>query len=278
MKVLKGIWNFLLSFLLCLILMVSFAIILLSNTLLNKQYVLRQLEKNDYYGRIQTDLKNGFEEYQYQSGFPEEIFANLFTNELVKEDINTMVDYLYDGSELTNHTEFVKDQINQNMNQYFTENNIKVSAQEQKNIEEYQRLIVSVYEDKVNILPNHIDKIAHIIPKIQKIIGIAEKVMIAVLVVMVIVILSTNWRNMTDGVCTIATGLLSAGILLELIRWVVSKNIDIKNVVLFSQSLSDLAREIVSEILLKFTSFGLMFIVIGLVGIVIGSYGKVKKE
>lgn len=279
MKILKGIWNCVVSFLFCLILIAGFVVILLSNTLLNKQYVLKQLEKNDYYGRIQTDLKNGFEEHQYQSGFPDQVFENLFTNELVKEDINSLVDHLYEGSEIRNHTEFVREQIAKNMNQYFSENNINMSEQEQRNVDEYQKLIVNIYEDKINILPNSvIEKGANIIPKIQKVIGIAEKVIIGTIVVIIVVILSTNWRTLKDGICVIGTGLLSAGILLQLMRFVVTKNIDIKNILLFNQSLSDLAKQIISEILLKFTSFGLMFIVIGMLTIIVVNYFKIQKS
>ncbi len=168
MKIVKRIWNFGIAFLLCLGLVGGFVILLGTHTVLNKEYVLQQLAKNDYYERIQTDFKNRLEEYQYQSGFPETVFENLYTEEWIKEDVDAMINHLYDGAEMINHSANIEEQVMANINQYLLENNIDLTKTEQQNVEAFQKIIVDVYEENINILPNQVSKLSNVLVKVGR--------------------------------------------------------------------------------------------------------------
>ena len=279
MKIVKKIANGLLSFLVCLNLVAVFMVFLFSHTLPSKEYILKQMEKCDYYGRIETDLNNGFDAYKYQSGFPDEVFRDLFYKEEVKQDIVSLVNHIYEGTELTNHAENVVEKLAKNIEQHLNENQITLTEQEKNNVEEYKKLMIEVYQEKVIVIPSeYVEKMASGIGKIKPFMGMAEKAVIGTLLILIIVIGVLNFKTIEEGICTLGVGLLSAGTLLELSQLLVTKSIDIKNVLLLSQSLSDFMKKVTFDILSTITGCGIAFILLGLIAIVGGSYRKVKKK
>lgn len=279
MKVVKKIINIVLSFLLCLGIVGGFMIMLFSNTVLSKKYALNQLEKNGYYEKVQTDLKNGFEEYQYQSGFPNTVFQNLCSSDMIKRDIDLMINYLYgETSEMMNHSVTVEERITKNINEYLSENNIVLTQEQQDNVEQFKEIVVNVYENKISIVSNYIDQVANVIKKMAEVMKIFQMAVIGFVIFMIIVILIINFNCFSDFISTIAVSFLSGGILLELINWVIVKQIDIKNIVLLTQSLSDLIKEISYDVLAKFCWYGGIFIVIGVGAIIVSNYKKVREK
>lgn len=164
------------------------------------------------------------------------------------------------------------------MNNYLTENNIVLIGEQKKNIEEYQNLIVKVYEDKVNSAFSYVKKVRPVLEKIQMAIGVVKWILIGSLVALLIFALLLNLRTMGLFVSTIGIALLASGSVLECLNFVVHKNIDIQNILLFAQSFSDLIKYILYDLLSKVNFYGIVAIVLGIVGIVWGSYGRYKKE
>lgn len=278
MKIVKGVCNTIIAFFLTIVILANFIIILLSNTLLDANYMLGLVEENGYYEKIETDLKNGFQEYQYQSGLPDEVFENLYSSSELKKDIDSIIKNVYEGTEVTSHAESVKTKILENVNNYLTENNIVLIGEQKKNIEEYQNLIVKVYEDKVNSAFSYVKKVRPVLEKIQMAIGVVKWILIGSLVALLIFALLLNLRTMGLFVSTIGIALLASGSVLECLNFVVHKNIDIQNILLFAQSFSDLIKYILYDLLSKVNFYGIVAIVLGIVGIVWESYGRYKKE
>lgn len=278
MKIVKGVCNTIIAFFLTIVILANFIIILLSNTLLDANYMLGLVEENGYYEKIETDLKNGFQEYQYQSGLPDEVFENLYSSSELKKDIDSIIKNVYEGTEVTSHAESVKTKILENVNNYLTENNIVLIGEQKKNIEEYQNLIVKVYEDKVNSAFSYVKKVRPVLEKIQMAIGVVKWILIGSLVALLIFALLLNLRTMGLFVSTIGIALLASGSVLECLNFVIHKNIDIQNILLFAQSFSDLIKYILYDLLSKVNFYGIVAIVLGIVGIVWGSYGRYKKE
>lgn len=276
MRVVKMMGRILLVFLLTLGLIGGVAVMLISHTVLNKAYILKQLTEQNYYERIQTDLKNGFEEYQYQSGLPEEIFANLYTEEWVKEEVDSMLGYVYEGTEKVSHVMELEEKLTQNVNQYLNEKHLVLSEKELQNIETFKDLMVNVYEGKINVLSNWTDKIAKGIQVIQGVMAMGQKVVLGVLVVIVGLIFLLNWKEIGASIGTLSASLLAMGILLQLGNFVITSQIDIENVLLFSQSWSDLAKAVVYDMLMKMCWVGWLGIGVGILGIVGSSFAKRK--
>lgn len=278
MKIVKGIINSILAFLLCVSFVAGFIVVLLSNTVLNEKYVLAQLAKNQFYEKVEIDLKNGFEEYQYQSGFPETVFENLCSREMIEKDVNDVIMYWYQGVEMRNHSTDVSQQIQANIEQYLKENNVEITEKQQENIQEFEKMIVQVYENKVGIVSNYSKQIAKTMEKGKEVITLAKKILIGVFVVILILTLLINIKAFPAFVSTIGTSLLASGILLEFIRFVIEKNIDIHNILIFTQALSDFIKEMMYNVLTKLSWSGILLIIVGIMSIIVSNYRKERRN
>ena len=276
MKVVKKIGEVLIAFLLTLLIVLNFVIILVSNTILNKNYLISRLEKSDFYEKIETDLKNGFEEYQYQSGLPESVFDNLCSTEMIKEDINLVINNLYDGTEISSsNLEIVKQKITENVNDYLRENNVVLTGEQQKNIDEFQQLIIDVYANKtVNLFSSFSTQIGEMIQKVSKVIGVVKIFVEICLIIFIVILIICNFRNIGSLLNIFGIALSSSGMLLIWINWLINKNINIDNILLISESLSYLIKDIIYNILSNINIYGLSFAVIGFISIIIGNYKK----
>ena len=278
MKIVKGVINAIVAFFLTIAIVANFVIILISNTILDKNYMFGLLEENGYYEKVATDLQNGFEEYKYQSGLPDEVFQNLYAENELRKDINSIINNLYDGTEITNSSENVRVKITENVNRYLSENNITVNEEMQKNITDYENLIVNVYENKVNSAFSYVKDVNPMINKIQSVVEVAKWILLGGLVVIAIFALLLNLRSMGLFASVIGTALLASGTLLTILNFVIQKNIDIEHILLFAQSFSDFIKYIIYHLLEKINFYGILFIVVGIVGIVISSYNRYKDE
>ncbi len=274
MKIVKGIINSILAFLLCVSFVAGFIVVLLSNTVLNEKYIVEQLAKNQFYEKVEIDLKNGFEEYQYQSGFPETVFENLCSREMIEKDVNRVIESWYQGTEMVNHSADVELQIQANIEQYLKENNMDVTEKQQKNIQDFEKMMVQVYENKVGIVSNYNKQITKAIEKGKEVIAVAKKVLIGTFVAILILTLLINVKDFLAFVSTIGTSLLASGILLELIQFVIEKNIDINHILVFTQALSDFIKEMIYDVLNKFSWSGILLIIVGIMSIVVSNCRK----
>ena len=274
MKIVKGVLNIIIAFFLTIVILANFALVLVSNTILKKDYMLSLIEENGYYEKVATDLQNGFEEYKYQSGLPDEVFQNLYSENDVRKDINSIVNNVYDGAEVTNSSENVRTKIAENVNRYLTQNSIVLAEQEQKNITDFENLMVEVYETKVNSAFGYVKNIHSTIEKIETIVITIKRILFGSLIAIIIVALLLNLKTLSFLWAVIGTSLLASGILLECLNFAIYKHIDIQNILLFTQSFSDLIKFILYDLLSKFNFFGILWIVLGMIGIIIGNYNK----
>ena len=91
MKVGKKILNFIFV----LVIALSFTFIgvksVVFKTIFNKEYVLEQMEKNNFYSETYKLVESGFENYIGQSGLDEEVIKNICTEDKIKNDINIIL-------------------------------------------------------------------------------------------------------------------------------------------------------------------------------------------
>ncbi len=278
MKIVKGLINTFLAFFLTIAILANFMILLLSNMILSKDYMLGLVEKNGYYEKIETDLINGFEDYKYQSGLPDEVFENLYAPSELKKDIDSIFKNIYEGTEVTNSSQNVRTKITENMNRYLTENKITLTSQMQKNVEDYQDLMVEVYENKVNSAFRYVKDANSVVMKLQKTVEIVKWIAIGGLIGILMIALLLNLKSLWLLVSVIGSSVLASGIVLELVNFTIDKNIDIDNILLFAQSFSDLLKFIMYDVLSKIHFYGILAIVLGIVGIIMGNYKRFQRE
>ena len=274
MKVLKKGMDIVIAFLVTLLIIATFSVVMLSHTILQKDYIFSKLEEIDYYQKVGTNIKNGFENYQYQSGLPADIFENLYAEDVLKADINSFVNCLYEGGEIQNSSDEVRTRIKGNIQQYLSENNITLKDEEQKNIEDFENLIVHVYENEISSMAGYIKQIPNILAQINEGLKTVQIGLIVALVFLVLIDLLLHIREWSGLINCLGIAMVASGVLLFLFQRMIHKYVDINNILLLNQSFSDFVKYIISNVLDQYRMYGMAFAGMGVVGIVWSNFWK----
>lgn len=271
MKIFKTSLNIILSFVLIILIAINLLINMLENKILNKDYILSKMEETQIYLQISREVQSGFENYIYQSGLPEDIIKDLYTEEILKNDVNSFVNAIYDGTEIKISNDLVKQNLDNKINEYLVSQGKTLNEQGKKNIEKFEKLIVGEYKDNISIYKDvyelshdAVEKISSIVDKIK----ILPMVFIAIVMIILIII---NLKDLIQVINYVCISFLSLGILLKIGISMIFSKIDIDNIIMIAKSLSNLLINVVKEILYQFSDNATLFIVIGVSGIIISA-------
>lgn len=241
---------------------------IVSSTILNKQYVLEQLDKTNYYEGIQKQLESNFENYIGQSGLDEEVIKNIISVEQVKKDTNIIINNIYDGTSQTINTEQLKSNLKNNIETSLENRNLTVAEQEA--IEEYINKIDKQYKETMSHT-NYEDNIHQILKKVNQYEKMIKKAIIIAIIVFIILILICNCKKIIKGIVNIGISLFSTGILAVILKMYIDSKIKISNIVILNAAVSTSLRSIINDILSKFINNGYILLGVGLLAIIIGN-------
>jgi hypothetical protein len=260
MKIVRYILNIILAFLLVFAMIAIIALHFVSATILSKEYVLSKLEEIEFYKQVSREVQSGFENYIYQSGLPEDTIENLYTEEMVKNDVNSIIDYIYDGTEITSSEESVKEALDNKINEFIESEGKVLNSQGKSNVEVFENLIVNEYKSNVNVSQTVYDTIRD---KLQQVMGMYDKVKdipVIALIVIVALLAIININDLALALNFVSISAFTTGMLLKLGKNVVFKNIDLDNLMLLATSFTNLIVDIIKEILYKLSDYGTYFI------------------
>lgn len=281
MKIIKTILNIILSFSLILIIIAISLVNNLDNKILNKNYMLSKLDEVQVYLQISREVKSGFENYIYQSGLPEDTIENLATEEIIKKDVNSIIDYIYDGTEIKISSEKVQEELDNKINKYVESQDIKLNNQGKSNIKKFETLIVNEYDKNVNVSDLMYEKVHDGIQKIDNINSKIGKLPIIAITVVIILLIIINIKDLLVAINYIGISLLSSGILLTLGVNLIFKNVDIDNLLILANSISSVISSITKDILYGIQDNANLFMVSGIVAIlataILKNIGNSKK-
>ena len=223
-------------------------------------------------------MQNGFEEYQYQSGLPQEIFQNLYSRDNIKFVVDSVVKTMYNGGTVNIDSTEVRNRITENVNKYLADNQIVLKDVEQNNIDQFENMIVQVYEEKMDFLVGYTREISDVVQKITDMVRTAKLVAVVMLVFVLIFTLVINISAISDFFAVLGIALLASGTLLEIVKALINKYIHIDSILILNQSLSDFIKIIANELLTKVGFYGVLFIILGICGIIINGYLKGTRE
>ena len=122
MKIRKII-SYLLAIIFVILISATILLSMVNAVVFSKSNLKKQLDKVDYYTQINTIIKEASNNYIMQSGFDESIMDNVVEKEKINEDINNVIDSIYNNEELTISTEQIKTNLNKNLEEYIQKNN-----------------------------------------------------------------------------------------------------------------------------------------------------------
>lgn len=264
--------------------MISLGILIANNIveskLLNEDYIYSKLSESEFYEQMSREVRSAFEEYIYQSGLPVEILDGLFTDAMIKRDVNSLVECVYNGSKITVSDSKVRENLNVKIDEYISAKEITVTPEEKANIERFKNLIVNQYKKTINISSNGYLKVHNLVTQVQLLsdeVGIMPWLLG---IICLFLIIRLNINNLLRAMNYISISILSLGLTLKGGLMIILANIDIDNLVVMTMSITNFVINIAKETILGISNTGTFCIFCGIVGIIasIALKGNAEEE
>ena len=271
MKILKILLNLLLSFILMIGILCS-TFLVIGNIYINKENILKKFEQINFYNSIYEEIRDGFENYIYQSGLDINIIDKICTREKVKNDILIVVNSMYGQGDSTIDSTEIRNNLDNAINEYVVSQGRKISKQEQDNIKKFEDLIEESYKEEIGLYQKGSDKIARSLPRVINLIQKGQIISIGITALLLIILIIVNSKKVSIAGSYVGVSLLSSGVIMVAIKNIITSKIDIDNLVIFTKSLSNAVINIIFSILKMIQSFGIFYIIVGIFVILVMNY------
>ena len=275
MKIFKYIISIILAFLLMLSILLTVALQIVSTTILNKDYILGKLDEANYYNNVYEQIKDSLAGYIGPSGLDEEVLENIYTREQVKEDINLIINNIYENKDDKINTEDIKEKL---------QNNIEASVgsglltkENKKSIEDFIDKIADEYVQNISHDP-YFEKVGMIINKVKDMIGKVEGIIIFVPIILAVVILLLNIKQISSAIRFIAISILTSGVIGIVIKVFLETKINISNILIINDSFSEVIKNVINSILNNINTMSIIGIIGSIVIIVLTNIIKVNRQ
>lgn len=262
MKAIKTIIQYILAIILTLIILAYFLIIIFSNTILKKQYLINQIESTNYYSKIYEDVKSNFEKYIEQSGFEKKILEDIVTEEKVIKDTQIIISNIYDGTNQEIDTQEIKDNINANILEELQDK--KINKTQKNAIDTFINHICNEYTESISHFGVE-SQINQIYEKAIKYINIAKKVIIIVIILDILLLFMINLKKVYKFVSLIGISLGSTGTLMIITNLFINSKIKIQTITILNNSISEILRNILTEIFNIISKNGVYLLSFGII-------------
>lgn len=269
MKIVRYIINVVLSFLIILFAFILIGLNVLDYKILDKKYILSKIDEIKFYEQISKEVESGFENYIYQSGLPEETINDLFTEDMIKKDVNSLINCLYDGTEISLSTEILRETLDSRIQEYLASQNKKLNEEGKKNITKFEDLIVEEYRKNVNVSTTVFESGNSILQKVKEVRGFIGNIPIVAFFVLIVLIIIVNIKDLLSAMNFLGISALSTGVLLKIGTNLLFNEIDFDNLVVLSKSLSSLIINICKEFLYEISENATLYIVCGITAILV---------
>ena len=275
MKIFKNIITLILAFLLMLSILLTVAVQIVSTTILNKDYILGKLEEANYYNNVYEQIKDSFEGYIGPSGLDESVLENIYTRDQVKDDINSIIDNIYENKNNKINTEDLKEKLQKNIESSVATGIL--TKETQKSIENFTDKIADEYVQNISHDP-YFGKLGTIINKVNNILEKVEGVIIFIPIILAVVILLINIKELSMAIRFIAISVLSSGIIALVEKLFIQTKINISNILIINDSFSEVIKNIINNILGSINTMSIVAIVGGIIVIILTNVIKINRQ
>lgn len=252
MKLIKQILSFIFIIILSTSILCSFLAFIFSNTILNKDYILNKMEECNYYEQTYLDMNEILEQYIGPSGLDEEVLKDIYTENKIKDDINTTVNTIFTGEEKAIETEAIREKLNKNIYK-----NYNIKDDEKEAITNFENTIINEYtkqithHDYLYILENYI-------PTTNKIIATLKIIMPFTTCIIIVILIMLNIKKKNKIMQGILIGFLSASFTIIIIGIIINANVKFESILILNETFSNLVRNIINELLKIFQNVGII--------------------
>ncbi len=259
---LKKIISYILSIILVVLLFSTILAIGINATILNKENVKSQMAKSDYATNIYNTIIETCNNYNMQSGFEESMLNDVIKKEDVEQDINSVIDSIYDGKELNINTSKIEEKLTNKINTYVQENGYKMDEETQESVNQYKSTIEKAYENGIMYSKDVISNNGKYVVMAKNIIKICIVVLIILSLIIALIIFTLNKAS-------VGISLLAVGVLFIVIRNYSGTSVAVNNILILNRAFSNFVISLVNELLQYVQIAGIILIILGLAIIVV---------
>ena len=228
------------------------SLIIVRFTIFNENFILRELGNNNYYDKLYSMVYEEMSNYVIQSGLDEEIINDIYTEEMLVNDTNSLINYIYNGESKSYDTKVIENNLRENVEDYLLKHDIKNDDKDA--INKFIKQIVNVYENKIDI-SDKLDEASGIFQLGKKILNIGT-ILLFIIVSILYLVMHFYYKDESQQVV-----LFTSGILIIFGYFYVVNNFDINNIIIFNEVVSNVIIVMIYNILNKFLFIaGLLFI------------------
>lgn len=262
MKIVRKIISYILSVIVVTLMSVTIILAMINNVIFSKSNVKKHMNKVDYYTEISNIIKDSANNYIMQSGFDESIMDSVIPKEKINNDIDKVIDAIYEGKEIDISTEEIRANLDENVQQYIKQNNYKVDNQTQKDIAKFEDKIESIYENSITYSKNAVKQVVSYFKMAKRITRLA---LIAVSILLIIFAFITYKINRAS----FGISLLATGIICIFIKCYSVLNIAVNNILMVNKTFSNLMINLINQVVQYIFISGIILTVLGIVFIII---------
>ena len=274
MKNYKKVISYILAFLLSLCIISAVILGFISSSILNGVNVRKSMRDTNYYYNIYSIIKDTANDYVLQSGFDEKVLDNVITDVQVQSDINRVVDGLYNNQPIEVKTDGIRKTLQENIQKQIEErgegSRESLSSETKANIKEFEDSVISAYTTNLYYSQDTIKQISKYLQKIRKIVNIIVISLCVVIAILVAIIFKMNEPAINVGV-------LIAGLFFIVLKTYSLINIAINNILILNWAFSRTLVYILKGLVQKIFITGIVFVIIGIIGIVLSECMKRRK-
>lgn len=262
MKIVRKIISYILSVIVVTLMSVTIILAMINNVIFSKSNVKKHMNKVDYYTEISNIIKDSANNYIMQSGFDESIMDSVIPKEKINNDIDKVIDAIYEGKEIDISTEEIRANLDENVQQYIQQNNYKVDDQTQKDIAKFEDKIESIYENSITYSKNAVKQVVSYFKMAKRITRLA---LIAVSILLIIFAFITYKINRAS----FGISLLATGIICIFIKCYSGLNIAVNNILMINKTFSNLMINLINQVVQYIFISGIILTVLGIFFIII---------
>lgn len=279
MKIISNIIKYIVIILLIISIILTLAVKVLTSTILNKDYILGKLEETNYYKNIYNQVESNFENYIYQSGLDEDVIKGIISEEDIKSDTIQIINNIYNNKEVTEvNISKIEERLEKNI--YDSLSGQKISDSTKKSITQFINKITEEYKDTI-IHTKYETSINKVLTKIIRYSSKIKTVAIIVDVILVILLLLLNMKNILRGIAQIGIVLSSTGIFYIVVNFIVNSKVKIDYITVLNNGFSITLRNILHSIMNNILTNGIVVLIIGIILIITANlilYKNTKNE
>ena len=263
------------SYILCLALCICLSAIILlcivNANLLSVESVKKKLAKNNYYETVYNIIYESCNNYIMQSGFDSSVMEGVFSKDDVERDVNRTIDYMYTGNEYKIQTNALKIKIDENIQNYVSQNNYIISEENQKSIDDFEIIIEETYK-------RNIEYSSETIKSLSKYIVIVRRGVNAVIALMCIFTIILTYIVYRINRPAVGISLVSTGAICIFLKCYSGVNVAVNNILILNKAFSSVLISTINNMLHSLFILGIVLCVAGVIYIILSeSKQKVRK-